>query len=436
MYFNLPRLAVLLSLVAVCVVANAQAPEPQVAGRVVRSDDGRPIEGAEVELVRVWAVSSNGQYPAVITDNNGEYWFVGSVKPGAYEIRASADGFVLQTYDRDGTIEGQMQRIDVTTQLRGIDFRLKREAVIRGVLTDAEGKPREAGISVAAVRKEQGEKGAVRLQAVNWVKTDASGRFVLKKLESGTYFVCVNGPNGLNAFPNAGGWYRETWYGNVASAEDAKTLMLKEGEEQNDVRITVEREQRYSVIVWPSGPEDQPKPDRYSVHIEGRSHSSRGEPDGSYVIPGIPPGRYKLVSEAWLGSEYQGEGDVAFDVTNADVSLHLVVGGLGEIQGVVKSDDTQAKVPLGVMIGIQSHEGAAQGSNVDAAGHFTFGRVLPGGYEFKLLKNPEGVVLRIVTCLGAVVTADTPLRMGDREKVKDCEALLGTDTSTTGREVR
>jgi hypothetical protein len=45
------------------------------------------------------------------------------------------------------------------------------------------------------------------------------------------------------------------------------------------------------------------------------------------VIPGIPPGRYKLVSEAWLGSEYQGEGDIAFDVTNADVSLHLVVGG-------------------------------------------------------------------------------------------------------------
>jgi hypothetical protein len=38
MYFNLPRLAVLLSLVALCVVANAQAPEPQVAGRVVRSD--------------------------------------------------------------------------------------------------------------------------------------------------------------------------------------------------------------------------------------------------------------------------------------------------------------------------------------------------------------------------------------------------------------
>jgi hypothetical protein len=431
MNLNLPRVGVLLSLVAVCVVGDAQAREPQVAGRVIRSDNGMPIEGATVELEQAWALSSNGQYPNAITDKNGEYQFVQIVKADAYRIRASAEGFVGQTYSRDGTAEGQLQRIDATTQLRGIDFRLNREAIIRGVLADAEGKSVGVGISVTAVRKEEREKGTVRLRVANSAKTDAGGRFVLTKLESGTYFVCVNGPNGLNSFPDAGGWYRETWYGNVGSAKDAKVLMLKEGEEQNDIRIAVEREQRYRVNVWPSGPEDQANPDRYSVHIEGRSHSSRREPDGSYVIPGIPPGRYRLVSVAWLGSEYQGEGDITFDVTNADVTLHLVVGGLGEIQGAVKSDDPQAKIPSGVMIGIESHEGAAQGSDVDAAGHFTFGRVLPGSYEFKLLKNPAGVVLRSITCRGAVVTPDTPLRIGDREKVKDCEVFLGTDASTS-----
>ena len=142
------------------------------------------------------------------------------------------------------------------------------------------------------------------------------------------------------------------------------------------------------------------------------------------------------MSVAWLGSEYQGEGDTTFDVTNADVTLHLRVGGLGEIQGVIKSDDAQAKVPSGLMIGIESHEGAAQGSDVDAGGHFTFGRVLQGSYEFKLLENPAGVVPRSITCRGAVVTPDTHLRIGDREKVQDCEAFLGTDTSTTESDVR
>ena len=95
-----------------------------------------PIEGAEVELVRVWAVSSNGQYPTAITDKNGEYQFVESVKPDAYLIRASAEGFLWETYTRDGRVEGQLQQIDLATQLHGIDFRLKREAIIRGVLTD------------------------------------------------------------------------------------------------------------------------------------------------------------------------------------------------------------------------------------------------------------------------------------------------------------
>jgi len=354
------------------------------------------------------------------------------MKADAYRIRASAEGFVWQTYSRDGTAEGQLQQLGETTHLRGIDFRLKREAVIRGILM-ATGESVGPGVSVTVIRKEEKEPKKVRRQAVNTVKTDESGRFAFTKLESGTYFVCVNGPNGFNAFPDAKGWYRETWYGNDGSAKDAKALTLKEGEDRNDVRIQVEREQRYNVVVWPSGPEDQPKPDRYDVRIEGRSHTSSQEPDGSYVIPGIPPGHYRLLSVAWLGSEYQGAGDTMFDVSNADVTVHLRVGGLGEIQGIVKSDGAKASIPPGVMVGIKS-EGAAQGSNVDATGHFAFGRVLPGNYEFKLLKNPAGIVLRSVTCHGAVVTSETRLRIGDREKVKDCEAVLGTDASAPAHE--
>lgn len=202
-------------------------------------------------------------------------------------------------------------------------------------------------------------------------------------------------------------------------------VVLAEAEERNDIRITVQREQRYRVIIWPSGPEDQPKPERYAVSIEGRSHSSKGHAGGPYVIPGIPPGHYKLVGIAWAETEYLGEGDMNFDVTDEDVTLHLRVGGLGEIQGDVKQDDTAGSVPAGVMVGIESQEGAAQGSDVDAAGHFRFGRVLPVGYEFKFLKKPAGLVLRSVRCDGAEVTPDSPLRVGDRQKVTDCEVLIG-----------
>jgi hypothetical protein len=62
-------------------------------------------------------------------------------------------------------------------------------------------------------------------------------------------------------------------------------VALKEGEERNDIRITVERERRDRVIVWPFGREGNPKPERYDVTIEGRSHTYTQEANGSYVIP-------------------------------------------------------------------------------------------------------------------------------------------------------
>lgn len=426
MYFNLPRASVLLSLVALCLVADAQAPEPQIAGRVVRADNGLPIEGAAIELLPPFA-PGNRQFQTVIADRHGEYRFLERVTDGTYEIVASAEGFVSQTYSRDATPEGKFQRVGVSARLRGVDFQLKREAGIRGVVTDADGEPAGPGLSVAAVRKEKQENGSDRLRPATWAKTDASGRFVLTKLPSGTYFVCVNGPNGFNAFPDAVGWYRETWYGNVRSAEEAIPVALKEGDERDDLRITVERERRYRVIVWPFGPEGNPKPERYDMHVEGRRHTYTQEANGPYVIPGIPPGHYRLISVAWSKEQYLGEGDVKFDVTDADVTLHLRVGGLGEIQGVVKSDETPGKVPTGLMIGIESQEGAAQGSDVDTAGHFMFGRVLPGGYRFKLLEKPRGVVLRNVQCGGAQVTPDSPFRVGDTQKITDCEMWVGRD---------
>lgn len=406
-----------------CVVAEAQEVEPSVSGRVVRADSGLPIEGASVRLERAGVASSNGEYPTAITDTHGEYRFGRDVEAGVHIVSASAAGFVSQTYSSDGTLEGKFQRVDGAKPLRGVDFRLEREAVIRGELVDAEGKPAGAEIEVAAVRKENREDGSERLLPVNWVKTDAKGKFVLTKPPSGTYFVCVNGPNGFDAFPSAEGWMRETWYGNADSVDGATPVALKEGDERNDVRIRVQREGRYRVIVWSSGPDDQPRPDRYSLHIENRSHTSSSQSDGSWVIPGIPPGHYRLVGIAWGDAGYVGEGDVNFDVVDADVTLHLHVGGLGEIHGTARSEDASGRVPAGVMIGIKSGE-AEQGKDVDAAGGFVLDRVLPGRYTFELLKKPEGVEIRGVRCGGVAVSADQPLQVHDREKIAGCEVVV------------
>jgi hypothetical protein len=421
MDLGLRRVSLLLFAIAFALNVPAQVSPPaaKITGRVVRADTGAPIEGAAVRLMPP-IITGNGQFQTAITNGNGDYSFP-TVRDGTYEIGTSASGFVPAEFNRDGSLEGVFQRLDSSTHLRGIDFRLIPEAAIRGTVAETDGKPVGAGVSVAAVRVEKREDGSERRLPVAQAQTDVDGQFVLKGLAPGSYFVVVNGPDGFNARRDAGGWYRETWYSNSPSIQGALQVALKEGQQQTDIRITVEREQRFRVVVWPSGPKGEINPDRYSLVLAGRNHSSMKQRDGSYVIPDVPPGHYKLIITAWSGVQYVGEGDAGFDVSDDDVTVKLHVGGLGEIQGRVMQDGF-GTLPAGVMVGVGSTV-ASQAAAVADDGRFAIGRVLPGDYTFRLVKAP-GFVIRRVQCSGLEVTADKPLRVGDKQKVEDCEVLV------------
>ena len=94
--------------------------------------------------------------------------------------------------------------MDSSTNLKGIDFQLRPEAVIRGTVTDATGRP-VANLSVSAVRQEKAAKVSEDLVRVAGSRTDARGQFVVRGLPAATYLVCANGPAGYGVTPNAGG---------------------------------------------------------------------------------------------------------------------------------------------------------------------------------------------------------------------------------------
>lgn len=421
----LRRASVLSFLASLALPLQAQATVPQIAGRVVRADNGMPIQGATIMLLPPYSAGLFNPQIAK-TDGNGEYKFQ-SVKDDVYTIQASAEGFVTLTYNRDGTLEGAFQKVNAATTLLGVDFHLKTEAVIRGLVTDTQGSPVGPGVAVAAAARRKTFNGGMdHFSPVANSVTDSGGRFVLKGLPPGSYFVCVNGPAGSGAKPDAGGWYQETWYGDKPSAVGALQISLKEGEERTDIRISVKRESRYQVIVHPNGPQGEPAPDRYDVVLLRRNHTSITQKDGSYLIPDIPPGHYTLVSTAWSGVQYVGQGETDFNVSDADVTLSVQVGGLGEIRGVAEGDSKSGQIPQGMKVEILSSS-AAQASAISPDGHFSFDRVLPGRYTFKLLGERPGTVLQSVRCNAAEVTLAVPLRVGDKEKVTDCDVVLAQD---------
>jgi hypothetical protein len=276
MHLSLRQTALLFPfpLIAVGLAAQAQVSEPQIEGHVLQTVSGIPIEGATIILVPPM-IFGLGSFQTEKTDSNGEYRF-NKVIEGTYTIEANADGFVPQTYKRDPhdpSGASEFQTIHAGTRLRNIDFRLSREAVIRGIVTNTDGTPVGSGVPVAAARWDKHADGSEWMAPISGAKTDADGKFSLRKLPPSTYFVCVNGPHGFNEAPTAGGWYRETFYGNSTSVEGAIPIALKEGEEQNGIRITVEREKRYRITVWPSGPDGEAQPDNYQMILEGRDHS-------------------------------------------------------------------------------------------------------------------------------------------------------------------
>lgn len=411
------RVAVVIFVLARLV--QAQESQPKLSGRVTEAGSSSSIEGATVTLLPP-VIAGQLNLQTARTDSNGNYRFE-KVADGTYSITASADGFVSQDYNRDATPEGAFLRVDSSTSIQGIDFHLAHEAVIRGTLVDEAGKP-VANVPVTAVGLQGKDRKPGHIAAL--AKTDALGRFVLRGLPVATYLVCANGPAGYGDFSTPSLPYRETWYRGAVSSEGAIPITLKESDERKDLRISVAPELRHRVVVWPSGPEGGPAPDRYDVTIEHRSHISIKQADGSYVIPDIPSGHYTLVSTAWSRVQYLGQGEESFDVSDSDVTLHVHLGGLGEIAGTVKWDGALGASSEKALFEIVSEEGAAQGVRVNAQGQFDLTDVLPGKYRFEPFSVGPVAVPQSVRCGGKEISDDFPLQVGDREKVLDCRVTL------------
>jgi Carboxypeptidase regulatory-like domain len=129
----LSRAIVLASATFLSLILHAQS-EPQlhpvqISGRVVRSDNGLPVQNAIIALM---PLEFHGEVHEAIqtarTDRNGEYQF-SEVKSGFYRIFASAAGFTRLAYRRDRSAAGALQKITASTVLRGVDFRLVADAV-------------------------------------------------------------------------------------------------------------------------------------------------------------------------------------------------------------------------------------------------------------------------------------------------------------------
>jgi hypothetical protein len=432
-----------------------QAQQPMIAGRVVRADSGAPIPGATVKLY-VWFLYfrhnllTDEPTPAATTttDSNGEYR-IEKVWDGNYVLSVTADGFLPNPLGGEW-LSGPPRTLTAfaSKPLRDLNVSMTAESAIRGTILDTDGKAVGAGVYVTLVRPAQPNQPATT------TRTDAQGRFALEHLPSGSYFLCVNGPNGFGAPmpyrnpPKPGsdipGLYQEAWYGGTSSAKGAQEIALAPGQNRDDIHLIVQPASLHTVTVHVSGPGDS-QTESYFVTLFSKGSGFGPMPlvRGTYQFQNVPSGPYSIDAYALSGtanvstpgppqlsphSAYLGRIRQQFDVSDADVTLNIHLPRYATVAGIIHVSGATS-VPKNLRTGIQPldrqllfpPDAWLKDQEVfDNAGNFSQS-VTPGKYIFGV---PSGAVLEAAVCNGINVSEATPLVVGDGQQIKGCEVTL------------
>lgn len=156
----------------------------RIAGIVVDSVIGQPLEGAEVTIAPVTALDDA---QTLLTSSDGRFLFAGLAR-GKYRLMAGRRGYSTQAFHQH---EGFATSIVVGPGLDSehIRFPLVPGSVVTGVVADDWGDPvRDAKVLLFQQNTSEGSRG---LRNINQTTTDDQGRYRFAHLLSGTYSVAV-----------------------------------------------------------------------------------------------------------------------------------------------------------------------------------------------------------------------------------------------------
>lgn len=150
-------------------------PGAQVIG-LVRDERGKPLENAWVSVEKETSKTSD----MATTEDDGRFESE-ALPPGEYTVYASAEGYVASSTE---TIEfGLGER-------RTMEFTLRKDAPIRGVVVDEAGAPIEgAEVDYSSIPEDELEDGG---GMGGFASTGSDGSFTLESLPAGKYEVGVS----------------------------------------------------------------------------------------------------------------------------------------------------------------------------------------------------------------------------------------------------
>jgi hypothetical protein len=430
----------------------------KLSGHVYRSDTGEPIAKAVVILRPSDENPQGGQLDQQIalTDAKGAYGFT-DIPVGSYEIRVMHSAFVALEHDEFGA-DFWSEIVDVSPgkNLEDINVWMAPAGVIAGSVTDSDHDPVK-GVPVVALYRTFLPGGGQIARRSQFTTTDDLGNYRLSGLESGEYWVRAGGPVEEDESSEAGAavQYGEVYYPAATSIDEAQSIQLGGGREQQGVNLSVRLELRtYSIRGTVSGRDPSADP-RSSTLVELRPDSKLSspddpaiatavvEPDGSFVVRGAAPGHYILTAEfTELGqpgslSARRTTGFSSVHVEDRDISISVELSPPAHVHGTIRSAGNDSATVRGVFLLPAEPLNSpmlASVEAVDKTGAFDMNGVMPGRYFFSV-EGPQAALtyFKRIEC-GGVDYTTRALEIEPGGISIDCKLTFARDTGTiTGR---
>jgi hypothetical protein len=391
---------------------NGQEPPKQnnlplsvITGHVSALD--KPLAGATVTL---WygfdEPTPNTTVATAKADENGVYKL--TVAPGNYKMWATAPGFIS---GHENNVFVNIKRVTVVGdhEIPPIDFGLIPEGVIRGTVTDGEGKPLpRLPITIVPETPPIGSP-----QYARDLRSDDQGNYRITGLPAGKYRVAAGYYPVTTAtlFRRVG--YRRIFYGDTPEEPQAKLIEVTSGA---DVKIDINVGPpvktftvRATIIDDQSGKPIEDMDYHVAVFEDGKRVGGAGlrrrsNNKGEIVIENVPPGEYSITvpdtpllratGELPLPPNIFGESK-HFTVIDGDVNgieiraiKAATLSGFVDIEGA-KAAEFRAKLSQIRVVGMMIMSPLMTAS-VKPDGSFTFRGLKTGKLQFSFYGPSQG----------------------------------------------